>query len=1094
MPEESVPRGIPPSRPRPAEQYYRHIVGQRPAIAAFGLRDQEVEERFAVQRLGEGAGGLRPGLEAVRDEVDKAVHPESFGAGQVPSLDQAVGEKEEVPRCFEWDFDCGPAAALAEAEGRSPALPGQGQRRRAEQQRIGVSREPQQYPTAVRRHGDVDECRERLGEVPLALEHVLQTGEDLVVGRSGQHEGSPGDAKGNAECRLVRAVAGDVTDHRPHPSIGELDGVEEVATEECLAPARPVTRHPRHRRVVDHRPGKQAALEPKILGSAGLGPEETAPDLLGAAALYGVADGTGQAIAVDLTLDEVVLGTTGHRLDTDRPILESGEDDNRRVRGDGEHPGQRFEPHGVWQAEVEDDAFGTLGGQTDQRRCQGPTGANNQVVPRIGEELLDQDGIGDVVLDQQHSHLDHPTALSRPVDSQPQAPVAHQSWDTGLMADDLVGGASVRAQATRDKPWVMRTYSGHSTATASNLLYRGNLAKGQTGLSIAFDLPTQIGYDPDAPEAAGEVGKVGVPVVHLGHMAQLLDQIPVGEMNTSMTINATAAWLLALYVANAENEGVDPKVLTGTTQNDIVKEYLSRGTYIFPPGPSRRLIVDMVAWCAAHAPKWNPINVCSYHLQEAGATPIQELAFALATAIGVLDAVRESGQVDEADFPRVVGSISFFVNAGIRFVEETCKLRAFTRLWDQICEERYGVDDPKLRRFRYGVQVNSLGLTEQQPENNVQRIVLEMLGVTLSKSARARALQLPAWNEALGLPRPWDQQWALRMQQVLAFETDLLEYDDLFDGSRVIEAKVAELCAAATDELDEILAKGGAFACIDELKARLVASQSERTRAIETGELVVVGVNRYTESEPSPLDGEESFLKVDAAVGAQMNDDIALWRSARDAGAVAAALAEVRRVAATDENLMPATIALAHAGGTTGEWAGVLRSVFGEFRAPTGVSGGVGVRGVEMAGVAARVKAMPGGPPRLLVAKPGLDGHSNGAEQIAVAARDAGFEVVYQGIRLTPAEIAATARDEDVDLVGLSILSGSHLELVPEVVRLLHEAGVDAQVVVGGIVSEQDAAKLIGGGVRAVYTPKDYELTRIMEEMVAIVAEARRDR
>jgi (2R)-ethylmalonyl-CoA mutase len=642
-----------------------------------------------------------------------------------------------------------------------------------------------------------------------------------------------------------------------------------------------------------------------------------------------------------------------------------------------------------------------------------------------------------------------------------------------------------------DRPWVMRTYSGHSTARASNELYRTNLAKGQTGLSIAFDLPTQTGYDPDAPQARGEVGKVGVPVSHLGHMKELLDGIPVGEMNASMTINATAMWLLGLYIANAEDQGVDPSVLQGTTQNDIVKEYLSRGTYIFPPAPSRRLIVDMIAYTVRHVPKWNPINVCSYHLQEAGATPVQELAYALATAVGVLDAVRQSGQVTEDELPSVVGRISFFCNAGIRFVEETCKMRAFTQLWDRICLERYGVQDPKLRRFRYGVQVNSLGLTEQQAENNVQRIVLEMLGVTLSKDARARSIQLPAWNEALGLPRPWDQQWALRMQQVLAFETDLLEYDDIFAGSKVVEAKTAELAEAAMAELDDVLGLGGAFEAIDELKTRLVRSQAERTAAIERGERKVVGVNCFTETAPSPLGGEESILRVDPAVEADTKADVDEWRKARDDGAVQRALDELRRVAATDENLVPATIALAHAGGTTGEWAGALREVFGEYRAPTGVAGAVGRRGTTMADVVARVRAMAGGPPKLLVAKPGLDGHSNGAEQVAVAARDAGFEVVYQGIRLTPEQIAAAALEEDVDVIGISILSGSHLELVPEVLRLLQERGVEAPVVVGGIIPEADQGKLAELGVAAVYTPKDFELTRIMGDMARLVEQRR---
>jgi (2R)-ethylmalonyl-CoA mutase len=660
-------------------------------------------------------------------------------------------------------------------------------------------------------------------------------------------------------------------------------------------------------------------------------------------------------------------------------------------------------------------------------------------------------------------------------------------------------GQHDRATApTRDKPWVMRTYSGHSTAKASNELYRTNLAKGQTGLSIAFDLPTQIGYDPDDPAAAGEVGKVGVPVAHLGHMAELLDQIPVESMNTSMTINATAAWLLGLYIANAEDRGVDPRVLSGTTQNDIVKEYLSRGTFIFPPLPSRRLTVDTIVHTVRNVPKWNPINVCSYHLQEAGATPHQEVAYALATAIGVLDAVRESGQLPDDEFPSVVGRISFFVNAGVRFVEETCKLRAFTELWDRVCAERYGVSDPKLRRMRYGVQVNSLGLTEAQPENNIQRIVLESLGVTLSKRARARALQLPAWNEALGLPRPWDQQWSLRIQQVLAFESDLLEYGDIFDGSVVIEAKTAEVAEASWTELQDVLALGGAFEAIDELKARLVGSQSERVRRIETGELQVVGVNCFQETADSPLanagDGGGSIMRVDPAVEAQLRADVAAWRAARDGGAVRRALDDLRRAAEGPDNVMPATIALAHAGGTTGEWAGALREVFGEYRAPTGVGGGVGHRGAEFQGVLARSKAVAdrsGGPPRLLVAKPGLDGHSNGAEQIAVAARDAGFEVVYQGIRLSPAEIAAAARDEDVDVVGISILSGSHLELVPEVVDRLRAAGVDAPVVVGGIIPPEDEAVLLGKGVARVYTPKDFEIGQMMDDMLDLVEQHR---
>ncbi len=634
----------------------------------------------------------------------------------------------------------------------------------------------------------------------------------------------------------------------------------------------------------------------------------------------------------------------------------------------------------------------------------------------------------------------------------------------------------------------MRTYSGHSSAAASNKLYRTNLAKGQTGLSIAFDLPTQTGYDPDHPLARGEVGKVGVPVVHLGHMRTLLAAIPPSEMNTSMTINATAAWLLALYVANAEEQGVPSEELRGTTQNDIVKEYLSRGTYIFPPLPSRRLIVDMVAWCAHHAPLWNPINVCSYHLQEAGATPVQEIAFSLATAIGVLDAVRDSGQVEPEQFGQVFASISFFVNAGIRFVEEVCKLRAFTELWDRIGLERYGVTDAKARRFRYGVQVNSLGLTEAQPENNVQRIVLEMLAVTLSKRARARSVQLPAWNEALGLPRPWDQQWSLRMQQVLAFESDLLEYDDIFDGSTVIEARTSELHAQAWVELQDVLALGGAFEAVDELKGRLVRSMSERTRRIETGEQLVVGVNAYTETAESPLDTPGNILSVDPQVEHDLVAEVLQWRADRDNDAVAKALYDLRRAAESDENIMEPSIALARAGGTTGEWSAELRQVFGEFRAPTGVSAAVGRRPGQLAAVAEYVKTLPGGPPRFLVAKPGLDGHSNGAEQIAVAARDAGMEVVYSGIRLTPEQIVASARDEDPDVIGLSILSGSHLELVPGIVTALRAIGVDAPVVVGGIIPEDHRPRLRALGVAAIYTPKDFELAKIMREIAELAA------
>ena len=640
----------------------------------------------------------------------------------------------------------------------------------------------------------------------------------------------------------------------------------------------------------------------------------------------------------------------------------------------------------------------------------------------------------------------------------------------------------------RDDPWLMRTYSGHSTAAASNELYRTNLAKGQTGLSIAFDLPTQTGYDPDHVLANGEVGKVGVPVAHLGHMRTLLHSIPPAKMNTSMTINAPAAWMLALYVANAREQGVTDTELRGTTQNDIVKEYLSRGTYIFPPTPSKRLIVDMVAWCAHNAPKWNPMNVCSYHLQEVGATPVQEIAYSLANAIDILDAVRASGQVDEAQFDQVFGSISFFVNAGIRFVEEVCKMRAFTELWDRIGRERYGVKDAKARRFRYGVQVNSLGLTEAQPENNVQRIVLEMLAVTLSKNARARSVQLPAWNEALGLPRPWDQQWSLRMQQVLAFESDLLEYDDIFDGSTVIEGRTKELSDAAWDELQDVLSLGGAFNAVDELKGRLVRSMAARTRRIESGEQTVVGVNSYVESAESPLGGTDNIMVVDPAVEAEMITDVDAWRTSRDNARVEAALAHLRVAAETDENIMEVSIELAIAGGTTGEWSQVLRDVFGEFRAPTGVAAAVGRRTNALAAVADYVRTIPGGPPRFLVAKPGLDGHSSGAEQIAVAARDAGMEVVYSGIRLTPAQIAASARDEDPDVVGLSILSGSHMKLVPDVVARLRAEGCDAPVIVGGIIPEEDRAWLTSHGVAAVYTPKDFDIARIMQEVAELAA------
>ena len=640
----------------------------------------------------------------------------------------------------------------------------------------------------------------------------------------------------------------------------------------------------------------------------------------------------------------------------------------------------------------------------------------------------------------------------------------------------------------RDEPWLMRTYSGHSTAAASNELYRMNLAKGQTGLSIAFDLPTQTGYDPDHILARGEVGKVGVPVAHLGHMRTLLNGIPPAEMNTSMTINAPAAWLLALYVANAQEQGANTAQLRGTTQNDILKEYLSRGTFIFPPAASRRIIVDMIVWCSQHAPKWNPMNVCSYHLQEVGATPVQEIAFSLANAIDILDAVRASGKVSDEQFPQVFASISFFVNAGIRFVEEVCKMRAFTELWDRIGLERYGITDERARRFRYGVQVNSLGLTEAQPENNVQRIVLEMLAVTLSKSARARSVQLPAWNEALGLPRPWDQQWSLRMQQVLAFETDLLEHEDIFNGSHVIEARTAELADAAWKEMIEIVELGGAFDAVDSLKGRVVSSMAEPTRRIEIGEQTVVGVNRFIETTDSPLGGTDNILKVDHRVEQQMVDDVAAWRNARNQVAVETALTNLRSAAENGDNIMDASIELAKAGGTTGEWGEVLRQVFGEYRAPTGVGAAAGRRTTELADVAEFVRTIPGGPPKFLVAKPGLDGHSSGAEQIAVAARDSGMEVVYSGIRLTPAQIAASARDEDPDVIGLSILSGSHLQLVPDVIAELAAVGVTAPVVLGGIIPESDRDGLLANGVKAIYTPKDFDIARIMRDIAEIAA------
>ena len=638
----------------------------------------------------------------------------------------------------------------------------------------------------------------------------------------------------------------------------------------------------------------------------------------------------------------------------------------------------------------------------------------------------------------------------------------------------------------------MRTYSGHSSARASNELYRTNLAQGQTGLSIAFDLPTQTGYDPDHILARGEVGKVGVPVVHLGDMKVLLDGIPPGEMNTSMTINATAAWLLALYVANANEQGVATVDLRGTTQNDILKEYLSRGTFIFPPQPSKRIIVDMIAWCAKNAPKWNPINICSYHLQEVGATPVQEISFALANAIDILDAVKSSGQISDQEFPQVFASFSFFVNAGIRFIEETCKMRAFVKLWDRIGRERYSITDERALRFRYGVQVNSLGLTEAQPENNVQRIVLEMLAVTLSKDARARSVQLPAWNEALGLPRPWDQQWSLRMQQVLAFETDLLEYEDIFNGSHVIEAKTNELVEQAWAEMNEILNLGGAFEAVETLKGRLVQSMSSRTSRIEKGDQRVIGVNAFTQTAHSPLGGTDNILKVDPKIEKQMIRELEKWRKSRDKQAVDRALTSLKTAAENNTNLMPPSIELAIAGGTTGEWSQALRDVFGEFRAPTGVGGSSGRHGQLLDQVVEFVKTIAGGPPRLLVAKPGLDGHSSGAEQIAVAARDSGMEVVYSGIRLTPEQIAASARDEDPDVIGLSILSGSHLDLVPEVMSELKKLKVGSPVVVGGIIPEDDRARLRKLGVAAIYTPKDFDIARIMRD-IAELAVSRRE-
>ncbi len=653
----------------------------------------------------------------------------------------------------------------------------------------------------------------------------------------------------------------------------------------------------------------------------------------------------------------------------------------------------------------------------------------------------------------------------------------------------------------RERPWIMRTYSGHSSASASNSLYRANIAKGQTGLSVAFDLPTQLGYDPDHPLARGEVGKVGVPVTHLGDMRALMEGIPLETMNTSMTINATAPWLLALYIALAEERGVDPKVLQGTTQNDIVKEYLSRGTYIFPPAQSLKLTSDTIVYTVGNVPAWNPMNLCSYHLQEAGATPVQEIAYTLSTAIAVLDAVRDAGRLGPAEMTNVVARLSFFVNAGLRFVEEVCKLRALSLLWERLGRERYGVTDAKALRFRYGVQVNSLGLTEAQPENNVYRILLEMLAVTLSKDVRARAVQLPAWNEALGLPRPWDQQWSLRCQQVLAYETDLLEYPDIFEGSRVIDEKTRAIADSAWREVEEVQRLGGAVACVQSgyIKERLVESNAQRLREIEEGTRTVVGVNRYTETAASPLvassGGAAAILTVDPAAEAAQVASVRAWRASRDERAARAAIEALKSGVARGENVMPLSIAAAKAGVTTGEWGGALREVLGEFRAPTGVSGG-GSHPADgsLDAVRAKVHALGdrlGRNVKILIGKPGLDGHSNGAEQIALRARDAGFEVVYQGIRVTAAQLAQSAVEEGVHLVGLSVLSGSHNELVPEVLDALKAAGLaKIPVVVGGIIPETDARTLEARGVARVYTPKDFALGSIMDDLVELVRRA----
>jgi (2R)-ethylmalonyl-CoA mutase len=654
------------------------------------------------------------------------------------------------------------------------------------------------------------------------------------------------------------------------------------------------------------------------------------------------------------------------------------------------------------------------------------------------------------------------------------------------------------SRAERDRPWIFRTYAGYASPTATNERFKANLAKGQTGLSVAFDLPTQTGYDSDHVMARGEVGKVGVPIAHLGDMGTVFDGIPIAEMNTSMTINATAMWLLALYVSVADDQGAERRALAGTTQNDILKEYLSRGTYVFPPEASIRLTTDTITWTLHEVPRWNPINVCSYHLQEAGADPVLEIAYALANAITVIDAVKATGRVSDADLPRLLGRISFFCNAGIRYIEEMCKMRAFSAMWEQVCATRYEIDEPKFRRFRYGLQVNSLGLTAVQPENNVYRILLEMLAVTQSKNARARAIQLPAWNEALGLPRAWDQQWSLRAQQILAYETDLLEYDDIFEGSKVIEAKTQEIQEGAQAELDKVLALGGSVDALEYMKGRLVGAHAERRRAIESGEQIVVGLNEYTGSEPSPLVADlDAFEKIDPKAEAAQIESLERWRAQRDGVGVQEALDRLRAAARTDENLMEASIEAAHAGVTTGEWADALRDVFGEYRAPTGVGAGGTSTSQATAGMeevrakVAEAQARRGVPKlRMLVAKPGLDGHSNAAEQVSVRARDVGFEVVYQGIRLTPDQIARAAVDEDVHVIGLSILSGAHNLLVPEVIDRLRDEGVDPSevpVVVGGVIPEEDERKLLELGVARVYTPREFDLTKMMGEIADLI-------